>query len=134
MLFSSITFFVVAIASLALAVDTDVDPGLVANLRTADTNLDKMNLLSKDSDWFFDFCKSDNYNFSPGGVAWANAATFPATVGNGMSMVSSLSLSLTSANISRPSSTLVLAPCSHLMSTLEPQNTPSLWQAQPKPS
>lgn len=89
MLFAGISFVVAAIvASVALAVDTDADPSLVAKLRMANTNLDRMNLLPKDSDWFFDFTKQDKYTFAPGGVINANAATFPATVGQGMTMVS----------------------------------------------
>ncbi|OAP58912.1 hypothetical protein AYL99_06209 [Fonsecaea erecta] len=75
-----------AVASVALAVDTDVNPSLVAQLRVANTNLDRMNLLPNDSDWLFDFTKQAQYTFSPGGVINANAATFPATVGHGMTM------------------------------------------------
>lgn len=81
-----ITFAVVA--SVALAIDTDTDPDLVAKLRMANTNLDRMKLLPDDSDWFFDFTKQDKYTFSPGGVVNANSATFVATVGQGMTMVS----------------------------------------------
>lgn len=44
----------------------------------------------KDEDWFFDFTKQDKYTFSPGGVVNANAATFPATVGQGMTVVGCL--------------------------------------------
>lgn len=82
-----VTFAVVA--SVALAVDNDKDADLVSKLRLANTNLDRMKLLPDDSDWFFDFTKQDKYTFSPGGVVNANAATFPATVGQGMTMVSS---------------------------------------------
>lgn len=89
MVFLGLGFVAFAIvASVALAVDTDADPELVSQLRMANTNLDRMKLLPKDSDWFFDFTKQDYYTFSPGGVVNANAATFPATVGHGMTMVS----------------------------------------------
>lgn len=91
MLFLGIGFIVFAVvASVVLAIDKDQDPDLVAKLRVANTNLDRMNLLPHDSDWFFDFTKQDKYTFSPGGVINANAATFPATVGQGMTMVSLL--------------------------------------------
>ncbi|KAK5311899.1 hypothetical protein LTR93_011539 [Exophiala xenobiotica] len=61
-------FIVVAVlASLALAVDNDKDPGLVAKLRLAYTNLDRLKLLPKDEDWVFDFTKQDKYTFSPRG-------------------------------------------------------------------
>lgn len=136
MLFAGISFVVAAIvASVALAVDTDADPDLVAKLRMANTNLDRMKLLPKDSDWFFDFTKQDKYTFAPGGVINANAATFPATVGQGMTMVSQISrlwMSVTDEN--RLFSTWVHAQCSRPISTHEP---PTLWwpcQAQPEPS
>jgi hypothetical protein len=76
------------VVSVVFAVDTDKNPDLVAKLRVANTNLDRMKLLPDDSDWFFDFTKQDKYTFSPGGVINANAATFPATVGQGMTLVS----------------------------------------------
>lgn len=92
MLFCGISFVVAAIlAGVALGVDNDVNSDLVAKLRMANTNLDRMKLLPKDEDWFFDFTKQDKYTFAPGGVINANAATFPATVGQGMTMVSQLS-------------------------------------------
>lgn len=93
MVFFGISFIVAAVlAGIALGVDNDTNPDLVSKLRMANTNLDRMNLLPKDSDWFFDFTKQDKYTFSPGGVINANAATFPATVGQGMTMVSSTSI------------------------------------------
>jgi hypothetical protein len=76
------------VVSVVFAVDADKSPDLVAKLRMANTNLDRMKLLPDDSDWFFDFTKQDKYTFSPGGVINANAATFPATVGQGMTLVS----------------------------------------------
>ena len=89
MVFLGLGFVAFAVvASVALAVDTNKDANLVSKLRMANTNLDRMNLLPDDSDWFFDFTKQDKYTFSPGGVINANAATFPATVGQGMTMVS----------------------------------------------
>lgn len=78
----------IVLAGVAFGVDTDKDPDLVAKLRTATTNLDRMKLLPNNDDWFFDFTKQDKYTFAPGGVVNANAATFPATVGQGMTMVS----------------------------------------------
>ena len=38
-----------------LAVDATRDPALVAQLRAAATQLDRLNLLPEDSDWTFDF-------------------------------------------------------------------------------
>lgn len=89
MVFFGLSFVVAAVlGGVALAIDNDVNPDLVQKLRMANTNLDRMKLLPDDSDWFFDFTKQDKYTFSPGGVINANAATFPATVGQGMTMVS----------------------------------------------
>ncbi|KIY02548.1 uncharacterized protein Z520_01013 [Fonsecaea multimorphosa CBS 102226] len=107
MLFRGFGFLAcVAMAPVALAVDTDVDPHLVAQLRLVNTNLDRMNLLPNDSDWLFDFTKQDKYTFSPGGVVNANAATFPATVGHGMTMAM-----------------LNLGPCSMLPPHIHPRAT-----------
>ncbi|ETI29521.1 hypothetical protein G647_01974 [Cladophialophora carrionii CBS 160.54] len=87
MLFLALGFIAFAVvASLALAANADRETDLVAKLRMANTNLDRMKLLPDDSDWFFDFTKQDTYTFSPGGVINANAATFPATVGQGMTL------------------------------------------------
>lgn len=77
---------VTVIASIALAIDVDTNPDLVAKLKMANTALDRAKLLPKDSDWLFDFTTQDKYTFSPGGVVNANAATFPATVGNGLTL------------------------------------------------
>ncbi|KAL9107322.1 MAG: hypothetical protein Q9227_007774 [Pyrenula ochraceoflavens] len=76
----------IALASVALAVDKDSNPDLVAKLKMANTALDRLALLPKDEDWLFDFTKQSKYTFSPGGVVNANAATFPATVGQGLTM------------------------------------------------
>lgn len=68
MVFLGLSFVVCAvIASVAIAIDVDADPNLVAKLRMANTNLDRMNLLPKDSDWLFDFTKQEKYTFAPGG-------------------------------------------------------------------
>lgn len=61
-----------------LAVDKTANPDLVAKLKTAATQLDRLALLPDDSDWVYDFTKKPFYTFSPGGVINANAATFPA--------------------------------------------------------
>ena len=50
------------------------------------TQLDRLNLLSSDRDWVFDFTAQPSYTYSPGSVVNANAATFPAMVGNGMTL------------------------------------------------
>jgi len=135
MLFAGISFVVAAIiATLASAAGTATNTDLVQKLKMASTNMDRLNLLAKDSDWFFDFTKSDDYTFSPGGVVYADAATFPATIGTGMSMVSRPLFSQKHSNVRRPSSTLVLAPCFHPTSTLELPNTLSPSKAQPTPA
>jgi hypothetical protein len=68
------------------AVDKTVNPSLDAALKTAATQLDRLALLPSNSDWTFDFTAQPGYTYSPGSVVNANAATFPAAVGNGMTM------------------------------------------------
>jgi hypothetical protein len=75
-----------ALYSTIHAVDKTVNPALDASLKTAATQLDRLALLSSDSDWLFDFTAQPSYTYSPGSVVNANAATFPAAVGNGMTM------------------------------------------------
>jgi len=83
---SLLSIVALGLASVARAVDADTNADLVAKLKMADTNIDRMNLLPNDTDWLFDFTQQAKYTFSPGGVINANAATFPATVGNGLTM------------------------------------------------
>ena len=78
--------FVLCIASLAHAVDTTLNPSLDAGLFIAATQLDRLKLLPSDNDWIFDFRAQKGYTYSPGSVVNANAATFPAIVGNGMTL------------------------------------------------
>ena len=60
MAFTGLSFLVCAvIASVALAIDVDTNPSLVAKLRMANTALDRLNLLPDDSDWLFDFTKQE---------------------------------------------------------------------------
>lgn len=70
----------------ALAVDKTVNPELSASLKLATTNLDRMDLLPNDKDWVFDFEEQKHYSFKPGSVVNANAATFPALTGLGMTL------------------------------------------------
>jgi mannose-6-phosphate isomerase-like protein (cupin superfamily) len=74
------------LCSTAHAVDKTRNPKLVETLKTDATQLDRLADLGSDSDWLFDFRAQPGYTYSPGSVVNANAATFPAVVGNGMSM------------------------------------------------
>ena len=89
-MFTSVLFTVFSLVGFvlqpALAIDQDVDPALVANLKAANTALDRMKLLPSDSDWLFDFTKQSKYSWTPGGVINADAATFPTVTGQGMTM------------------------------------------------
>jgi hypothetical protein len=67
MTFTILSLAVLAIVALVKAVDKDVDPDLVAKLRMANTNLDRMALLPSNDDWVYDFTKSDKYTYAPGG-------------------------------------------------------------------
>ncbi|KAF2088422.1 RmlC-like cupin [Saccharata proteae CBS 121410] len=82
----SLTLLVTCLcARWVVAVDHDADASRVFQARTANTWLDRSKLFG-DDDAVFDFTKQDYYTFSPGGVINANAATFPFTAGNGMTM------------------------------------------------
>ncbi|KAK4926932.1 hypothetical protein LTR66_000885 [Elasticomyces elasticus] len=82
----SLGLLVAAFASNVAAIDVTRDPAKVAALKNAASQLDRLALLPDDSDWLFDFTEQKYYTFAPGGVINANAATFPAAVGNGQTM------------------------------------------------
>jgi hypothetical protein len=69
-----------------LAVDQTANPSLVGKLKVSATQLDRLNLLSSDSQWIFDFTAQPGYTYNPGSVVNANAATFPASVGYGLTL------------------------------------------------
>ncbi|KAL2063184.1 hypothetical protein VTL71DRAFT_6256 [Oculimacula yallundae] len=70
----------------ATAIDATSNPQLIASLKGSATQLDRLKLLSSDSDWLFDFKAQENYTYSPGSVVNANAATFPALTTMGMTL------------------------------------------------
>lgn len=109
MFYSSLLFFA-ALLPIISADDSfksrTVNPDLNAQLRAASTNQDRLALLSKDSDWYYDFDSHPNYNNKKGAVVVADAAAVPALVGQG----SALSL-------------LKLAPCGMLPPHLHPRAT-----------
>ena len=72
--------------STVLAVDQDANSDLVSRLRSANTLLDRLNLLSSDTDWVYDHNTNPKWSFTPGSVTNANGATFPAMTGTGMTI------------------------------------------------
>jgi len=76
----------VALFSTAGAIDATRNPALNEQLEDAPTALDRLALLSTDAQWTFDFTEQPTYSFSPGSVVNANAATFPASVDQGLTM------------------------------------------------
>jgi len=74
------------LATSGTAVDVTVNPALVASLKTAATQLDRLKLLPNPSDWLFDFKAQPGYTYSPGSVVNANVATFPALATYGMTL------------------------------------------------
>jgi hypothetical protein len=62
-----------------------LNPNLNAMLKTAATNTDRHGLLPNDTDWYFDFSQHRDFNNQIGSVITANAATFPALTGLGIS-------------------------------------------------
>jgi oxalate decarboxylase/phosphoglucose isomerase-like protein (cupin superfamily) len=83
-----------------------VNPALNAQIKSSATNFDKQALLSKDSDWWYDFDSHPNYNSLTGAVITADAATFPALTNTGISIA-----------------LLKLAPCGMLPPHLHPRAT-----------
>lgn len=81
-----------------------VNPQLNAQLKSAATNFDRHVILNKDSDWYYDFDQHPNYNSATGAVITADAASFPATTGLGISIA-----------------VLRLAPCGMLAPHLHPR-------------
>nr|POE93517.1 hypothetical protein CFP56_19529 [Quercus suber] len=74
----------ISLTKTAVAVDATRDADLIAQLVTANSQLDRLALLPTNDDWLFDFTEQDKYTFQPGGVINMNAATFPAAKGNDM--------------------------------------------------
>ncbi|KAI0021721.1 spherulin-1A [Xylariomycetidae sp. FL0641] len=62
-----------------------LDPSKDTSLMVQATVLDKLRLMDT-MDWIFDFFAQDSYTYTPGAVINADAATFPATIGNGMTL------------------------------------------------
>lgn len=71
---------------LAAATDITADPELDGKLAMSATQLDRLALLPKNSDWVFDFTAQPSHSWKPGSVVNANAATFPAAVDNELTM------------------------------------------------
>lgn len=93
------------LSTTALAIDKTANQHLVSQLRLAATQLDRLKLLSNDSDWLRDFTLDPKWRLAnPGSVVNANAATFPAVTGYGMTVA-----------------ILNLGPCSMLPAHLHPR-------------
>jgi oxalate decarboxylase/phosphoglucose isomerase-like protein (cupin superfamily) len=94
------------LTSAATAKSRTVRPDLNAALRSAATAFDRAALLASDTDWYYDFDLHPNYNSETGAVINADAATFPALTGVGISIA-----------------LLKLAPCGMLPPHLHPRAT-----------
>lgn len=95
------------LAPLAHAVDKTSNPDLNGRLLLASTNLDRHALLNTDEAWIHDFnTQKPTDAFKPGSVKNANAATFPALTGIGMTLAQ-----------------LNLGPCAMLPPHLHPRAT-----------
>ena len=71
---TTLTFLSTLFLSRVSAIDQTVHPDLVAKLKTAATQLDRLNLLPDNSDWLFDFNAQKSYTFNPGSVVNANVS------------------------------------------------------------
>jgi len=92
------------LATSALAVDKPKDLDLNAKLKTSATELSKLDLIH--DQLVYDFNSHPYFTYSPGGVANANAATFPAATGHGLTVA-----------------WLALGPCAMLPPHLHPRAT-----------
>lgn len=74
------TGLLLAITALLSSTKAEItkNPQLVAQLKAAGTQLDRLQLLPKDeTDWTFDFAAQDGYTFKPASVINANTASWP---------------------------------------------------------
>jgi len=72
---------------LVVAVDVTVNPQEDDAIKLAATNYDKITkILPNNGDWTYDFTTNKYFSWAPGGVSNANAATFPAMTGLGMTL------------------------------------------------
>ncbi|KAF3935390.1 Spherulin-1B [Dactylellina cionopaga] len=99
------SFTIIAVAQMATAYPTE-DPQLNGQLKMQSTQLDRLALLDSNQDWSFNFSAQASYKRDPGSVVTANAANFPAVIGNGMSMA-----------------LITLAPCGMLPAHIHPRAT-----------
>lgn len=68
------------------AIDKTSNACVAISLANAATALDKLDLLPDDSSWVFDYSVQPTHSTWPGSAVNANATTFPAAVGNGLTM------------------------------------------------
>ena len=75
---STVCVLVVGYLSSLVRSDQSTNPDLVAKLRSAGSQIDRLNLLPNDAtDWTFDFNAQPGYTFKPASVVSANIASFP---------------------------------------------------------
>lgn len=71
---TALTLLFLLLSSKVSATDKTVNPDLVAKLKTAATQLDRLKLLPENSDWIFDYNAQPGSTFSPGSVVNANVS------------------------------------------------------------
>jgi hypothetical protein len=85
-MFSKTSLVLTCLASAVFAQFPDVNPELVSQLKLAATHTDQISLLT-DEQFVFNFLGGLGDTMGSGGrTVTANAATFPAIIGNGMAM------------------------------------------------
>jgi oxalate decarboxylase/phosphoglucose isomerase-like protein (cupin superfamily) len=88
-MFSKTILFATILPSLISAADPQsrtVKPEVNAALKTAATNFDRNAILSQTSAWYYDFDSHQNFDAEQGAVINADAASFPALTGMGISI------------------------------------------------
>jgi hypothetical protein len=63
-----------------------INPALNAQLKASATNFDRQALLQQNIDWIYDFSQHPNFNSRDGAVIVADAASFTALTGQGMTI------------------------------------------------
>ncbi|KAK6540604.1 hypothetical protein TWF694_007999 [Orbilia ellipsospora] len=80
------------------------DPQFNNGPESQSTQLNRLKILSNNGSWLFNFLAQPSYLANPGSVVTANATSFPAVIGNGMSMA-----------------LITLAPCAMLPAHIHPR-------------
>ena len=75
-----VTLFTAVALALGVTADVTSNPKLVAQLKAAGTQVDRMNLIPNDADWVFNFNEQPGFTYDPASVINANTASWPVSL------------------------------------------------------